>query len=56
MKCYDKYFLWVVKNHHCHICGKEILPGKKMYMIVLTWGDGRYSCQQCYDQYEKEMK
>jgi hypothetical protein len=51
-KCYYKEIEYVIPHIECSFCGRIIRPGEGLFRVVLTWGDGRTACQQCYDEYE----
>lgn len=51
-KCHSKEFLYVVPTIKCWFCNKHIKPGDELFIVVLSWGDGRPSCKECYDKYE----
>lgn len=51
-KCYFKDIKYVIPQLRCNFCDKIIKPGQGVYSIILTWGDGRTSCKECYDTYE----
>ena len=51
-KCYDKTLEYVVPRLYCSMCEKNIRPGDGLYMVVLKWGDGRHTCEECYNKYE----
>jgi hypothetical protein len=51
-KCYEKHFGYTIPKIYCKFCKKQIKTGENIYTVVLTWGDGRTACQECYDEYE----
>jgi hypothetical protein len=53
-KCYEKRFEYIVPILKCDLCNKEIKPGDKLYVVVLTWGNGKITCEKCYEEYEVE--
>lgn len=54
-KCYDKYLEYFVPILYCSFCKKRIEPGEKLYKVLITWGDGKSACEDCYNEFEKEL-
>jgi hypothetical protein len=51
-KCYSKEVEYVVPRLYCSFCKREIKRGEKLCSVVITWGDGRSACEECYNEYE----
>jgi len=50
--CYSKELAYIIPNIHCSFCTKQLMPGNALYTVVITWGDGRTACKECYDEYK----
>lgn len=51
-KCYSKELSYVVPTIRCNFCNTHIKSGDKLYSVVLTWGNGKSACEECYNKYE----
>lgn len=52
-KCYLKRPEYVIPKITCKFCGKTIKQGERVYTIAIKWGDGKRSCEKCYDKFEE---
>ena len=52
LKCYNKRLEYVVPTIRCDFCKTHIKSGDELYSVVLTWGNGKTSCKECYDKFE----
>lgn len=51
-KCYGKEVGYIIPKVRCHFCKRHIKPGDGVYIIIITWGEGRSACKECYDSFE----
>lgn len=51
-KCYSKRLEYIIPMLSCDFCNRHLKTGDGLYSVVLTWGNGKTACEDCYNEFK----